>query len=123
MRCSTAPNPVKVAITLEVLGLPYAVKLWQFGDSPDVVKGPALMKITPNGRVPVLEDPNTNVTAWESGAIIINYLLRTYDKQNMLGPKEASQQAHVDFGKWDVLTRLFVRAYARPGELVQPCES
>lgn len=43
------PNPAKVAITLEVLQVPYAVKPWQFGDAPNGVKGPAFTKITPNG--------------------------------------------------------------------------
>lgn len=30
----------------------------------------------------------------------MNYLLRVYDKQNKLGPKSDSEQAHVDFDKW-----------------------
>ena len=37
----------------------------------------------PNGRVPVIEDPNTGLTLWESGAII-PYLLETYDKGDRL---------------------------------------
>lgn len=39
--------------------------------------------LNPNGRVPVIEDPNTGITLFESGAII-EYLLDTYDKQNSL---------------------------------------
>lgn len=39
--------------------------------------------LNPNGRVPVIEDPNTGITLFESGAII-EYLLDTYDKSNTL---------------------------------------
>jgi glutathione S-transferase len=74
-----------------VLQLPYTVKVWQFGDAPNGVKGPAFTKITPNGRVPALEDPSTGVTSWESGAVT-NNLLKLYDKQNILGPNPASEQ-------------------------------
>jgi hypothetical protein len=83
-------TPPKSPSTLEVLQLPYTVKLWQFEGAPNGVKGPAFTKITPNGRVPALEDPNAGVTSWESGAVI-NYLLRVYDKQNILGPNPASE--------------------------------
>lgn len=82
-----------------MLQLPYTVKLWQFGGAPTGVKGPAFTKITPNGRVPALEDPNTGVTSWESSAVI-NYLLRVYNKQNILGPNPASEQAHVGYDEW-----------------------
>lgn len=37
--------------------------------------------VNPNGRVPAIEDPNTGMVLWESGAII-DYLLDTYDKEN-----------------------------------------
>lgn len=40
-------------------------------------------KINPNGRVPAIEDPNTGLNIWESGAII-EYLLETYDKGHSL---------------------------------------
>lgn len=73
------PNPVKVAIILEELGLPYkTVNL----DTPDLKKEP-FTKINPNGRVPAIEDPNTGITLWESGAII-QYLIETYDKDGKL---------------------------------------
>jgi len=39
--------------------------------------------LNPNGRVPVIEDPNTGITLFESGAII-EYLLDNYDKSNTL---------------------------------------
>ena len=95
----TGPNPYKVAAALEFLDLPYEVKLWQFGDADNGVKGAKFTKINENGRVPALEDPNTGVVSWESGACI-NYLLRVYDKQNKLGPRSDSEQDRVDFDKW-----------------------
>ena len=95
----TGPNPYKIAAALEFLGLPYEVKLWQFGDAPNGVKGPEFLKINENGRVPAVEDPNTGVVSWESGACM-NYLLRVYDKEDKLGPKGDDEQARVDFDKW-----------------------
>jgi glutathione S-transferase len=35
--------------------------------------------INPNGRLPAIEDPNTGISAWESGAIL-EYLVDIYDK-------------------------------------------
>ena len=97
---STGPNPYKVAIALEILSLPYRVRLWEFGDDPvKGVKGEAFLAINENGRLPALEDPNTGVTSWESGAVL-NYLLRVYDQSNQLGPRGPSEQEHVDYEKW-----------------------
>lgn len=55
------PNPWKVAIILEELGVPYETEYMDFGD---LKKEPFLSK-NPNGRTPALEDPNTGVTTWE----------------------------------------------------------
>ncbi|TIA67178.1 hypothetical protein D6C76_08839 [Aureobasidium pullulans] len=71
---ATGPNPYKVAAVLEALSLPYNVKLWTFASDSHGVKGPEFLAINPNGRVPALQDPNTNITSWESMACI-NYLL------------------------------------------------
>ncbi|KAJ5121699.1 Bcgst6 [Penicillium atrosanguineum] len=60
------PNPWKVSLILEELGLPYIKEFISFSD----VKKPPYVNINPNGRLPALEDPNTNITLWESGAII-----------------------------------------------------
>lgn len=97
---STGPNPYKIAIALEYLSLPYEVRLWDFGDDPERgVKGKAFVSINENGRVPAVQDPNTGVVSWESGAVM-NYLLRNYDKNNVLGPRGSSEQDRVDFEKW-----------------------
>lgn len=111
---STGPNPIKIAIALELLKLPYEVKSWEFGDDPKKgVKGSTFLKINENGRVPALQDPNTDVVSWESGAII-NYLKRVYDADGkVLGPRGAdggkpSLQDVVDAEKWEyfLLTTL-----------------
>ena len=94
----SGPNPFKIACILEFLKVPYEVKLWQFGDAPNGVKGPEFLAINQNGRVPALQDENTGVTSWESGAVM-NYLRRTYDKENILGPRGKGEQDIVDFEK------------------------
>lgn len=105
---ATGPNPIKIAIALEFLNVPYEVKMWEFGDDPKKgLKGETFTRINENGRVPALEDPNTGVVSWESGAIM-NYVRRVYDKQGKLGPKEKGEQAIVDLEKWEyfLLTTL-----------------
>lgn len=51
---SSGPNPKKAAIVMEFLKLPYEIKLWEFGDGENGVKGPIFTKINENGRVPAL---------------------------------------------------------------------
>ncbi|KAL8665786.1 MAG: hypothetical protein Q9202_001908 [Teloschistes flavicans] len=74
-----APNPAKVIIILEELGLPYQSKWLELEE----LKQPAFEKINPNGRLPAITDPNTNITLWETGAIIA-YLVETYDKDEKI---------------------------------------
>ncbi|KAF1927697.1 thioredoxin-like protein [Didymella exigua CBS 183.55] len=111
---ASGPNPIKCAIVLEFLNLDYEVKMWDFGDDPNKgVKGASFLKINENGRVPALEDPNTGVVSWESGACI-NYLRRQYDGDGKkLGPRSKggaapSLQDVVDYDKWEcfLLTTL-----------------
>jgi glutathione S-transferase len=73
------PNPWKVIMILEDLNIPYTHKIIPF---PDMKKEP-FESINPNGRVPAIQDPNTDITLWESGAIV-EYLVETYDKQNTI---------------------------------------
>lgn len=81
-------NPPKVVIILEELGLPY--------DNIDVpyseIKKPEYLKINPNGRIPSIYDPNTDLTLWESGAII-EYLVEKYDKDHKLSYPAGSNEA------------------------------
>ena len=98
---TTGPNPIKVAIALETLKIPYTLKLWEFGDDPkNGLKGSNFLSINENGRVPALEDPNNGVVSWESGAVM-NYIRRKYDNENKLGPQGKSEQDIVDFEQWE----------------------
>ena len=72
-------NPPKVAMVLEELGLPYEIKPISFSD----VKKPDYVAINPNGRLPAIYDPNTDITLWESGAIL-EYLVDHYDKDRRI---------------------------------------
>ena len=58
---SGGPNPWKVAIILEELGLPYKTEFLDFKQ----VKAEPYVSLNPNGRVPGLKDPNTNISLWE----------------------------------------------------------
>lgn len=73
------PNPWKVALVIEELNIPYKMNFLEF---PEMKREP-YEKINPNGRVPAIEDPNTGIILWESGAII-EYLVETYDKEKKL---------------------------------------
>ncbi|RAH53659.1 glutathione transferase [Aspergillus piperis CBS 112811] len=73
------PNSWKVITILEELQVPYVIYSFKFDD----VKKPPFIDINPNGRVPAIVDPNTNLTLWESGAII-QYLEEVYDTDNKL---------------------------------------
>ncbi|KAM0421315.1 hypothetical protein ACHAPT_010845 [Fusarium lateritium] len=81
------PNPFKVLIVLEELGIPY---------KKIVVNNPKeewYVDINPNGRLPAITDLNNDdFTIWESGAII-EYLVELYDKEGKLTVEDAK-------GKW-----------------------
>ncbi|KAI9041808.1 uncharacterized protein KD926_006532 [Aspergillus affinis] len=64
------PNPWKVALILEELNIPYKT---QFVDFSEVKKEP-YVKLNPNGRLPTIDDPNTGLENWESGAILKQWL-------------------------------------------------
>ena len=90
----TGPNPWKVAIILEELGLPYETEFVPI----DQLHTPVYEKINPNGRVPAIYDPNTDLTLWESGAII-NYLVNRYDDTKKLQPPD-SIEGHAHAQQW-----------------------
>lgn len=83
------PNPPKVAIVLEELGLPYEIVPVPFSD----VKKPEYLAINPNGRIPAIHDPNTDLTLWESGAIL-EYLIERYDTTHTLGFPPGSNESY-----------------------------
>ena len=82
----TGSNPWKVVFLLEELGLPYRINFLELAD----MKKPDFETINPNGRVPAIQDPNTGITLWESGAIL-EYLVDAYDKDhNISFPRSTS---------------------------------
>lgn len=52
----------------------YEIKSFKFDD----IKKKPFIDVNPNGRTPAIEDPNTGLTVWESGAIF-QYLIEQYD--------------------------------------------
>lgn len=83
------PNPPKVQILLEELGLPHEVIGVPWPD----IKKPAYLAINPNGRLPSIQDPNTDITLWESGAIL-EYLIEKYDKEYRLSFPAGTNDAY-----------------------------
>lgn len=73
------PNPWKVLMVLEELNIPYDSIAVEFAN----MKKEPYVSVNPNGRVPAIEDPNTGITLWESGAIL-EYLVETYDKEHTI---------------------------------------
>ncbi|KAL6703582.1 Transcriptional regulator ure2 [Coniothyrium glycines] len=86
----TGPNPPKVIMILEELGLPYTINPVSFPD----LKQPAYLAINPNGRMPAIQDPNTGLTLWESGAII-EYLVERYDVQRKISFAAGSNEGYL----------------------------
>lgn len=99
MDAAWRPNPLKAAILLETLKIPYEVKKWVSGSGPDGVEGVNFTRINPYGRTPAVEDRNKGVIVWESGAVL-EYLLRTYDTDNVAGPGP-SEQDRATFDEWN----------------------
>jgi glutathione S-transferase len=79
---SGGPNPYKVLIILHYLNIPFTKVATDDPKEEWFVKN-----INPNGRVPAIEDPNTDIKLWESGAII-EYLVEKYDKEGKISVKE-----------------------------------
>ncbi|KAK9782134.1 putative Glutathione S-transferase [Seiridium cardinale] len=85
---SAGPNPLKVIIICEELGVPY---------KKIVVEDPKeewFTKINPNGRLPAIVDPNLELTLWESG-VIIEYLVDTYDVEGKLTAEDPKTKWHL----------------------------
>ena len=75
---------------VEELGLPYELIDTQFPD----LKKPDFLALNPNGRMPAIHDPNTDLTLWESGAII-EYLVEKYDTEHHLSFPAGSNEAQL----------------------------
>ncbi|MEC4983740.1 MAG: glutathione S-transferase N-terminal domain-containing protein [Oscillatoria sp. PMC 1068.18] len=85
----TTPNGRKASIMLEEVGLPYQVH------QIDITKGeqftPEFIEINPNSKIPAIRDNDTNLTIFESGAILI-YLA---EKTQQFLPTETKQRYQV----------------------------
>lgn len=81
-------NPPKVTMMLEELGLSYEFSPISMGQ----VKSPEYIAINPNGRLPAIHDPNTDLTLWESSAIL-EYLIEVYDKDHKFSFEAGSKEA------------------------------
>ena len=89
---NAAPNPMKVALLLEELGLPYeAVPV-------DTRKGeqhtPAFLKVNPNGKVPAIIDGDVRV--FDSNAILL-YLA---DREKRFVPLDLASTTRGDMLSW-----------------------
>ncbi|MEI6720673.1 MAG: glutathione S-transferase N-terminal domain-containing protein [Betaproteobacteria bacterium] len=89
---NAAPNPMKVALLLEELGLPYeAVPV-------DTRKGEqfaaAYLKVNPNGKVPAIVDGDVRV--FDSNAILL-YLA---DREKKFAPLDTAGAARGDMLSW-----------------------
>lgn len=82
------PNPPKVRMLCEELDLPYNLQDTQFTD----LKKPEFLAINPNGRMPAIHDPNTDLRLWESGAIL-EYLVEKYDTEHRISFPAGSHEA------------------------------
>ncbi|GJJ07954.1 hypothetical protein Clacol_002161 [Clathrus columnatus] len=90
-----APNPPKVAILLEELGISYELIKKEFGDGENGVKAPDYLAINPNGRLPsIIDHTNNDKIIWESGAILI-YLTERFDKSGKYGGENLDEKAVV----------------------------
>ncbi|KAI1420131.1 glutathione S-transferase [Xylaria sp. FL1777] len=69
----------QVVLILEELGVPYEFEIVHFEN----IKKQPFTTINPNGRSPAIIDPNTDITLWESGAIV-QYFVKEYDVDNRL---------------------------------------
>ena len=91
------PNGQKASIMLEEVGLPYLVQ------PTDISKGgtqtPAYLAMNPNGKIPVIEDPDAGRIVSESGAILLYLADRAGKLQPLPGSADLEwmffQAAHV----------------------------
>ncbi|KAF2648488.1 putative glutathione S-transferase [Lophiostoma macrostomum CBS 122681] len=84
------PNPPKVAVAVAELGLPHEIIPIPLSK----VKEPEYTAINPNGRIPAIYDPNTDLTLWESGAIV-EYLVERYDTKHLVSFPTGSKESYL----------------------------
>ena len=111
---ASTPNGFKVSIALEEMGLKYQVHVVDF-EKKEQLK-PEFLAISPNGRIPAICDRETNLTLFESGAILVYLAEKTGLFLPMSGPSRAKvmewlmfQMANVGpmMGQAGVFSRYF----------------
>jgi GSH-dependent disulfide-bond oxidoreductase len=102
---SLAPNPMKVALCLEEMGLPYRLQ------PVDTRKGeqhaPDFTRLNPNAKVPVILDEETGARVFDSNAILL-YLA---EKTGRFLP-EATPAARGDLLSWLMFVATGVGPYS-----------
>lgn len=87
---AATPNGYKVSITLEELGLPYALHVLDLSSAAQ--KEPWFTAINPNGRIPAIVDrANNDFPVFESGAIML-YLA---ERAGQLIPRDEKGRSRV----------------------------
>ena len=64
-----SPNPHKISIALEELGLPYETKIINIWEGEQF--SPEITALNPNAKVPAIVDHETGHTIYESNAILL----------------------------------------------------
>jgi GST-like protein len=82
------PNGHKASIMLEETGLPYRVHIIDIERGDQHREG--FVALNPNGKIPVIVDPDRGRTVFESGAILF-YLADRADVLRPEGPDEISR--------------------------------
>lgn len=92
-----SPNPHKISIALEELGLPYETKIVNIHEGEQLA--PDFLALNPNAKVPVIVDRETGQTIYESNAILL-YLA---EKAGRLFPTSGPE-------RWEGVQLLFFQA-------------
>ena len=75
------PNGRKVSIALEEMGLPYESVAVNIGKDEQFEA--EFLKVSPNNKIPAIQDPNSGIALMESGAILFYLAEKT---QRFIGP-------------------------------------
>ncbi|KAI1335705.1 glutathione S-transferase [Xylariaceae sp. FL0016] len=81
----------QVLFVLEELEVPYEARSIKFDDAK---KAPSVGG-SPHGRVLAIEDPNVDLTLWESGAML-TYIIERYDTRNALTYTDLEKKHHLN---------------------------
>lgn len=86
---ASTPNGYKPAIMLEEIGLPYTIHKVDIGKGEQF--SPEYIAINPNSKIPAIIDRETDISVFESGAVLI-YLA---EKTGKLLPTDPAERALV----------------------------